>query len=251
MPLQTLLIRSADRIQGTSSNFVVNLNNNKSILKATRISLASVQIPNTIYNIRLGVNDTFAWNRSGALTCTVAPGLYSLANLLIALAAAMNLADSNNYAFSYTTNNGTVVLTGTSTFLLSFPGSVVPVAPSIYRYLGWNSVPTSVATSTSWTSPGVATLSEPYYLMIRISNLGGNNISSYPGDNLHFSFVVPVNTNSNQVIEYEEKTGFSQQFHNSIGGFSNLEISLWLPGGEACNLNGSEWSMVWTIEHQE
>lgn len=79
-------IRSQDRIAGgNSSSFTVQFNNSdRYFTQVTKVALLSAIIPNTIYNIRTGVNDQVVWKTNGSVAKTyqIPAGYYNITQLL-------------------------------------------------------------------------------------------------------------------------------------------------------------------------
>ena len=79
----SLYISSKDRnaSSNSSSDFFVYLPVPVSNIKS--IELSELSLPNTIYNIRTGINDSICWDYlSVSYNFTIPPGLYSISSLL-------------------------------------------------------------------------------------------------------------------------------------------------------------------------
>jgi hypothetical protein len=87
---------------GTADDFVVKI---PPLTKVGQVSLLSASIPNTLYNIT-ALNNTIYWTRGGALSVTIPTGAYSVTDLCLVLATAMDAADGvETYQVSYSPAN--------------------------------------------------------------------------------------------------------------------------------------------------
>lgn len=119
MSSQTLLLRSADRSSGNSSDFWIN--ELPTTLEGDYI-VKNVALINTVNTIRTGINDTlqFVYGVTPK-TATVAAGVYSTgAALATAVQTAMN-AQQNNFTVTYssTTEKLTITSSGSNFTLVS------------------------------------------------------------------------------------------------------------------------------------
>lgn len=242
-------IRSQDRVAGgTSSSFTVQFNNSdRYFTGVTKVALLSAIIPNTIYNIRTGINDQVVWltNGSVAKNYQIPAGFYSITQLLSNIQTGMNAADANTYVLSYSTTTYLVNVSGTLSFTLTF-GSSTLSSTSCWRELGFTQVDTAKATSQ--TATNVFNLIQPYFLFIKIKELGTNVQSTVLGD--FSTFTIPCDVNGFNVIDYRTEEYYDQCiYYSSPVTTSQLTIQLFLSNQEPANLNGSEWYMNLEVTH--
>lgn len=244
------IINSKDRTTGTSSSFVLQLNDqNRKLRNVKRVVLKSVILPNTIYNIRSGVNNIVSWTRSTARIFVIPPGAYSLSILLSTIQTGMNaVADGNTY--SVTSSPATNFVTFTTTagnlnWFLDYTAAYFPATElgylSTITFAPFN--PTT-SIGNSWPN-----LSAPYHVGIKIEEFGSKEVV---GTNINFrsTFVVPVNVTSGNLIQYYADQILRQDFtFPTPKDIDSLSVSLWLDtqNREAVDLNGVEWTMVWEL----
>jgi hypothetical protein len=237
-----LAVRSIDRTTGTSStSFQIQLK--EAIPSVKKVKLLNFLAPNTLYKIRLNVNDQVVWNRSSTnYHYQIPPGSYSISSLISLIQTGMNSADSNSYAWTYNVDLMTVTVTGTASFSLNW-SSNPNASTSCYRELGFNKVDTSSATSI--TSPNCVSLERPTRLYISINEFFQSGINT----NLNFfSFYIPINVASGSMIEYKQKDDFIQEIEFTTPiNITTLTVNLYIENNELANLNGEEFEMVLEI----
>lgn len=231
---RSLLVHSQDRISGTSTNFVLELP--ESITNIRQVKLAQANIPNTLYNIITGTNDIMRWNHAGAFTYTIPAGAYTISNLLSDIQTGMNAADANNYVLSYSSTTFKVTFTGTAAFSLTFSGATTP-----YQELGFTAANTS--SGTTIISTNAVSLAQPYNLYITIIELSVDVLTTYNNDKP--TFVVPVNVNAGEIIQYSDAANFEQILHYSAAPRDIYRLNVRLhKRSNTVDLNGSEWSFM-------
>lgn len=239
-----------DGIAPTSSAFHIPLDYDLNLHKVIAVKLKRVILPNTIYNIRAGVNDLISWTSAGVgKTATIPAGSWTLVNLMAGIVTLMNAADGTNTYTVAVNNTSTsssqkVVFTratGANTFVLSYTASRFPT----YE-LGFQSgVTAGTNVYTGGCFPNVMT---PYSLGIRVREFGKDYVRG-TADNRGFTFLVPVDVNSGDVINfYPDDDGIYQGlFFSSPVDVRELTVTVHLPDGTAADLNGVEWQMIWEI----
>ena len=97
-----LLVNSKNRITGNSSSYQVRLD---APLTARTIKLKEYTIPNTVYNIVIGGNNTnvdFCWYSNQSYATSIVPGKYTITSLLSSIQGIMNSLDpGKSYVLSY------------------------------------------------------------------------------------------------------------------------------------------------------
>lgn len=240
-------VDSAARTSGTSSDFTFNLGT-RALPSVKKVKLLSLSCPNTIYNIRTGVNDRFCFNRSGNFNPQIPPGYYTLSSLLTQLAASMNAVDGNGYIATSSATTGKITITGVSAFIVNF-GTNPLAAQGCYQETGFV-LGTDSGSSTTVTAPNVANLSLPYSIDIQIPQfMGANVITGNPA--YTSTFTVPVNVVSGQLIQYGVNNEFCQEV-NLPTPVTILEfhVKLLMNTGEVINLNGADWNMIFEFTVQ-
>ena len=69
----------------------------------------------------------------------------------------------------------------------------------------------------------------------------------HTSDNNVYTFVIPVNVDTGDVINYNSHN-FIQDAVIGVDGVSTLLFDLYLPGNEPANLNGAEWKALLHFE---
>lgn len=239
-----LYVRTEDRTTGStsSSDFTIYLPSSLAIQGIKRVCLESAQIPNTVYNVRTSVNDRMCWKRGGTdYNFQIPAGNYDSASLLSAIQTGMNAADANTYVLSLSTTSGKVTVGGSGAFQLNWTSNP-QAATSCRAVLGYATGDS--ASGTSQVATNVINLTRPDALLIKI-------LDSYPivrstgttVDNAHF--VIPIDVAPFDLITYDKGQEWNQfyEFASPVT-LQQLVVKLFLPGGEAADLNGAEWSMV-------
>jgi hypothetical protein len=230
-------IKSSDRTSGTAASFVLSLESPfKSIKQLTEVSLVAATIPNTIYNVRTGVNSSISWIHSGTKLATLTPGNYTITDLLTLVAAAMNAADANTYAFTY--NSSTFKVTATAAGAFSFASTTSSFWTSILGITDFTTSGTSISGSQ------VINLNPSANIYLKIDEMG---LSMQTTNQLEQDlFTIPVSVAGGYLIQYTEGSGWRQDktFYSSPRDINKLTVSLFLQNNELVELNGAEWSMI-------
>lgn len=230
-----------DSQTGSSSNFRLDLSDKNLVLRGIRgIKLLGVQIPNTIYNIRSGVNDLISWARGGARSGTLTPGAYSITALLAAIKVIMDANDGgggNTYTLAYNSSTMKVSITGDSAaFTMNFGTSTTP-----WKELGFANSNVD-SSSLVCTGTNVVSLARPYDLFIKVNEFGHNIGTSSTADLP--TFTIPVSGNAGDLIEFFTQNAYKQEIYfGAPRDFHELNIKLFFATGVEADLNGSEWSM--------
>lgn len=230
-----IFINSKDRISGTSSNFLVNMN--ISIEYADYLQLLNVRIPNTFYNVNSYNNQiTFIDNLSVTHTITIPNGSYNINNLLTAIQTALNAASALVFTLTYNSTTFKLTISTTDNFQLLFGSGL----NQLNYLLGFSSIDLNGANS--YTSDLCVSLSFNY-IVIKIDEIGR---TAYYSTNKRDekTFIIPINEPSGSYVEYDHKQYFYQCADTRGKVLSQLNISLFSPGGNPLNLNGSDWYMI-------
>jgi hypothetical protein len=237
-------IKSSDRNVGTSSDFTVYLNDQyKKIVDLTEVKLVAALIPNTLYNIRTGVNDTITWYHAGVsnYSATITPGTYTIDSLITALTSAMVAADSNNWTITYSTTSLKATITGSAAFNLTVTSTALSGG-----VLGFTDFFTS---ATSVTGANAINLLPALNLYVHIYELGLTLQSTQTKEQA--TFQIPIPSGPTSVIQYTAGSYYDQSItYQAPRKLDSLTVKLRLENGEAANLNGSEWNLTLQLRRE-
>lgn len=244
-----LLINSQSRQSNStsSSNFSISLPSPLYLNDYNYIRLAYCMFYNTLYNVNATNNNVDIKTGGSSYTATVTAGVYNANNFASALQTALTSAVSNSWTVTYNTNQLTYTIGGSSNFQLLF-SSGTHASTSMWQLCGFansnglSGIDTTNATST--TSTQVVNFTLPMYIYINLTNICSDLIFSSDSDS--FGYVVPIDTSSGSIIEYDSLSNFSQYIKrpNNLNIINILNITLTTRKGTSVNLNGSEWSMI-------
>jgi hypothetical protein len=160
-----LLIQSSDRMSGTADDYVVKI---PLLMGVGQVSLLSASIPDTLYNIT-ATNNTIYWTRGGALSATIPAGTYSVTDLCLALATAMDAADGvETYQVSYSPVTMKISIICTAATVLTCTSAT----NAMWYELGFDTT-ADTGSATSHTADNVLRLDFPSYLLISATELSG------------------------------------------------------------------------------
>ena len=239
-----ILIDSRNRIPNLStstSDFTIQLNN---FLQGDKVSLKDIQIPNTVYNIREGINDFMVWNRLGVdFDVQIPPGKYAITELLSVIQTEMNIAEANNYVLTYDINSMKTTITGDNTFILNFATN--PEQRSLYYELGFNYADTP--TAPDHTGDNVIQLQRPVKILMQIKEFGTLGLTD---QGIPFTFVIHLNGESGGIISYTESIFYPQDVKVALRNFiKTLTIRLTYEDGSLADLNGADFTLLLELEH--
>ena len=240
-----LLISSENRLNPnltTSTNFTVQLANPINEVYAL-YGLKAATIPKTYYNIDSPRNQFTITDSSGTNTVVLTPGNYSMANLLIELAAQLNALAVDTYTVTYSEISGKITITS------SFAGfSVNPTLATlrglVLDQLGFNLGIEYVSVGGVLTPPNVVDISgikNVYIIIDEFTQFVRNTTNAFQ------NFKVQMNGQFGDVIYWTDESGYHQYFNIAPANKSNirtLNIRLVDQYGIDINLNGREWQMI-------
>jgi hypothetical protein len=231
-----LLIQSVDRISGTTDDFTVKI---PPLMSVGQVSLLSASIPNTMYNIT-ALNNTICWTRGGALSATLSAGAYSVTDLCLALATAMDAADGvETYTVSYapSTMKISIICDGAA-----FSLTCTNTTASLWYELGFDT-DADTGSATSHTADNVLRLDFPPYVLISINEISSAEAATTA--NFRANFCVSMSHNSQYVEVFNENSNFvNQQLYTLGAGLNSFRVRLQRPDGTSADLNGGDWSML-------
>jgi hypothetical protein len=107
-----------------------------------RIDIVQIKFLNGIYALSAARGNTRLWIDEGAgpLAVDIPDGTYTLQNLIVTLAAALNAAGTLTYTVSYNGSTGRVRIAASGPFSLPFKTTAAAQLQNAYSYwgLGWN-----------------------------------------------------------------------------------------------------------------
>jgi hypothetical protein len=234
-----LLIQSVDRISGTTDDFVVKI---PPLMGVGQVSLLSASIPNTLYNIT-ATNNTIYWTRGGALSATIPAGAYSVTDLCLALATAMDTADGvETYQVSYSPVTMKISIICTAATVLTCTNTT----NSMWYEIGFDTA-ADTGSATSHTADNVLRLDFPPFVLISISEITSAEAATTA--NFRANFCVSMSHNSQYVEVFNENSNFvNRQLYTLGAGINSMRIRLQRPDGTSAGLNGGDWSMLLSIQ---
>jgi hypothetical protein len=239
-----LTVNSFDRLasSASSTNFSVSLppSFSGSAPFVSAIELLEIQLPNTLYKIRAGINDKIDFNDGSVKVVTVTPGAYTSATLCSQLTTQLN-AVSSNFTVTFNPNTLLITIANSSNFSLLF-SSGANAATSTASILGYNGV--DLTGTNTYTAQNVLKLYDPFSLFLNIAEIGITNFTTSK-NNIPYTFRIPLNVTSGGVVQFDKQSFYSQPlFFSSPIKFSSLTCTLCYRDGTSVNLNGSNFEFV-------
>lgn len=233
---RSVLIRSKDRLSGTSSNF--RLNSYYPIHGQYRVH--NVQIPRTNYNVNSNNNriyfiDADAVNYTGIIT----PGSYTSSTLTSAIVSAMEAVSSQTYTVTFSATTGKLTITpGAGTISMLFSTFTTNSARFLLGFNEENTTPGSSITSTNSVD-----LAFPSSVSIYINESLDTNYCIFKETGSEYSVYVPfiqsygsyTDLNSND-IQQKIKLRTTKSLNIRILDHDNNEV----------DLNGVNWEFLLT-----
>ena len=234
-----LVIQSADRLTGTSSDFRVEI---PTFARNGKVALLSASIPNTLYNI-YSVNDTLSWydDGEGLHSATLPHGGYGMTDLIAALSEVMEAADpAHTYTISYNPVTMKIKVESSNEMSLALSEGEL-----LWKVLGFTGTTTTFP-SYSHIADSVLRLDHPAYLLIDIGLPAADVVVT---NWTRANYIVPMENISQYVQVYNRSSTFDQLQCYSLGaGVSTLNVRLMRPDGTLADLNGGDWTFVIGIE---
>ena len=222
---KNLLIKSADRDAGSSSNFIIRSNE---ILHGEYI-VNHVLIANTIYNIDVNNNYFQLIDNSSTTNVYITPGNYNSSTFPAALKVLLDIASGgyNVYTVTFSTTTSKMTLSASNVFSIN-PG----LATSIFG------ISSTSSPSTSLTSASIVSLGYPSSLGIIIDQANNDNIHNIKTSSTS-TIYIPMNIlygyyKTMDTQEFEQRLIFNQAVRQInirvIDTSTNTTVSL--NGGE-------------------
>lgn len=230
-----LLIDSADRSSGTSTDFKVQIN--PPINGINKIELFSISMPNTAYNINES-NNFIYFTEDIDIAQELFPGNYNINTLLEAIGSRMTTASNVESTYVATYNPTTMKITVTSggNWKFNFGNQITNSIASILGYA--NVTPGSL--SDHWEAENVVQLHKPLVYFIDIAQLP----VSCKSTNTDFATFAITSTTVGSQIEYfhqNERYPIIETYNHQ--NVYELSIKVKSRGNRIVDLNGAEWSL--------
>lgn len=242
--IRELVINSKDRTSGTPTEFKIAI---PAIEGLKRFSLQYVNLPNTLFNID-DTNNAIYYSRGGARGTTIAPGAYSITDLLAELGDAMTLADGLGV---YTVSYDPILMAITIECTLAFTLDLSITTNTIWYVLGWE-VPlipgVNTTSALSHTAPYSVRLDFPSELFLTINELGEANVASNSGTRGNFLVPLSVISQFNEI--YTKYTRFDAERTYTYGNtLTQFSVKLTKANGDLVDMNGADWSFCLALSY--
>lgn len=229
------IVNSKDRTSGTITNSVYTTSGFPT-QAVKMITLESIEFPFSFY-IFNSTNNVITFNEGGSdLTATITPGNYTETQLAAEIKTQMEAAGALTYTVTYSDITLKLTIAATGAFSLNWANST----SLAYKLLGWNNANTS--SSATQVAPNALNIAGTNSIYISIRNWVQRNITSSLGS---FSFKVPVNTSSGDIIFYTNNSGLHQPIYSQNVGFSerDLQVTIYDDNFNIIDTNGVDYTM--------
>lgn len=227
-----LLVNSKDRSSGSPEDAIYHLNESE-LHETHNVILKDVVIPNTMYNVRTS-NNTLDYDIGGvAKSVNIAVGFYSLSQLITALNGSQaDLVFSDN-SFVKKLN------------VTSASNSFIKTSSTIKKVIG---VTVQNTPSTAYTLDSFYNLNPTNYIHV-ISNLAEvDALISSAGKRYPVIASIPVLFSFGSILnQTEDKQTSDNSKHIANLNLSTINLRLVDDDFETIDLNGSNWSISFTI----
>jgi hypothetical protein len=234
-----LLIQSVDQISGTTDDYMVKI---LPLMGIGQVSLLSASIPNTLYNIT-ATNNTIYWTLGSTLSATIPVSAYSVTDLCLALATAMDSTNGvETYQVSYSPTTMKISIICTAVTVLTCTSTT----NSMWYEISFDTI-ADTGSATLHTANNVLQLDFPPFVLIRISEISSAEAATTA--NYRVNFCVSMSHNSQYVEAFNENSNFVNRQLYTLGmGINNMWVRLQRPDGTSASLNSGDWSMLLNIQ---
>jgi hypothetical protein len=236
-----LLVDSADRVSGISTNFQIILNEGYRIRK---VDLVSATIPNNLYNVT-NQNNTFQFqDNAGPYNITIPIGIYDITTFCSEVQTLMNAIGTQTYSVSYSNLTTLITISAASSFQLLLSTSTA------YQLLGF--LQSNFTGSNSYTGTQTPGLNINDYLYLNIAEFTSNQINTNSQSN-RSTFIIPNTVSSGNYITYNENSYFKQSLGFTIPiNISKLTVTLQKRNNSfpQCDLHNLDFTFILRIQYE-
>lgn len=239
MNTTVLNLSSGDRIvtsTATSTNFQLKLPSNINGVKS--VDVLNIVMPNSLYRIVTGQNDSLDFNDTAVKSITIPGGAYTISSLTTQITSLLN-AQSSGFTVTYSTDTFRITIARTSTFSLLF-SSGSNAGTSCRAVIGFTA--TDLTGAMTYTGQNAANLYSPVNVFIQVNEFGSPN---YTSAGLHYCFDCPLAVSSGGVMTFLKNSFYQQLIYFSVPKtLLNFTINVVLRDGSPVNLQNADWSMA-------
>ena len=194
--MKNYVINSAKRTPNSASSSSFEIQLTKPILTPKSVKLKWLIIPNSIYNVRDGINNKLDFtDTGGAHTITIPAGAYTITTLISQIQSQMTSVGAQTYTLTFNETQLNIKITASSAFSLQFAS-----AGSCAYILGFE--PNNLSASASYTGTKTVSL-DINCIYMKVDEFG---INMYSNDGISFTFCVPLTEDTGQVVVLTAKT---------------------------------------------
>lgn len=242
MQQQLVSVSSKRRLAQSSSstNFTVKLPH--AVTDVKKVMLREVLMPNTLYNIRSGVNAKIDFNDGVNKTATLTPGNYSMSALMSHVLTQLNAVSSGFTAVTYSSTSLKVTIARSSIFNLLW-ASGANTAQSTAEILGFSA--TDLSAASTYTGDKAAGFFQPLSLFLAVDELGSPLTNTY---GLLSTFKIPVTVGAEGLQVMADSQWYPQVVAALGKNIAQLTCRVFFENGEVVSLNGADWEMLLEVE---
>lgn len=250
--VRTVRINSEERLNPTgtvSNNFTVSLGQSTQLADINRISIKSIGIPNTQYNIQsVGIhkNNVFSYTTAaGPRSVTITAGNYNMSQLISAIVSgAQPTADGLTIALGATSSKLTFTSTTPITYLNFAAGNIM--APTL------GITASSAPLVNTFTAQGLPYLNvHPNIYVTSLALSDGSAMISPVIGSIPVCAVVPIDQPFGNIIQYVTRQEHLDDIHyiSYANGKTLQSIDLQLYDGDAqlIDMQGLDWTIVFRV----
>jgi hypothetical protein len=232
--INNILINSKNKTRGDNNNFYISFD--EPIMNVHEIKLLHVNIPVTWYNINQ-YNNVINFNEGGPdLQASLPQGNYTVADLQTQIKTSMEAVGALTYTVTYSNVTMKLTITGSGVYSLNFNNN----SSEIWQMLGYDNI--NYPSLLSQVAPNVIDLTPIKQILIMIPELGLIGRSS--NTNNEYTFIVPVNVNRSEVINYNDNINFNQHKLGYERDIINLHVMLKDQNNRLIEFNGSNINLL-------
>lgn len=228
-----IIIRSADRLSGTSSdNFTINLLQK---LEKGTYELVELDIPYTIYPVT--ANNNRVYINDGVLKTIILPVQdYTASQLAAELQTQLLAASVNTATATFNTQTNRITIASGASFTMRMASNTDRSAAQVIGFT------TDTVSGTSAVGDQIVNLSNPNQIIVDIT--GCASVDSYSNrQTATFNISAYQAQSFGDVVNWRRSEGYIQKM-NLFEDAMMLQIRLKDGVGNGISLNGSDWLMI-------